>query len=44
MEILGLNPAIWLVLAVHFPAMILMGWFVRGRVDGQNSYLLGDRA
>jgi len=44
MEILGLNPAIWLVLAVYFSAMILMGWFARKRIHDQNSYLLGDRA
>jgi len=44
MEILGLNPAIWLVLAVYFAAMILIGWFARRRIHDQNSYLLGDRA
>ena len=43
MEILGLNPAIWLVLAVYFAAMILMGWLARRRIHDQNSYLLGDR-
>ena len=44
MEILGLNPAIWLILAVYFAAMILMGWLARRRIHDQNSYLLGDRA
>ncbi len=44
MEILGLNPAIWLVLIVYIVAMILMGWFARRRIHDQNSYLLGNRA
>ena len=44
MEILGLNPAIWLILLVYFAAMILMGWVARKRIHDQNSYLLGDRA
>ncbi len=44
MEILGLHPAIWIVLTVYFAAMILMGWVARKRIHDQNSYLLGDRA
>lgn len=44
MEILGLHPAIWIVLTVYFAAMILMGWVARKRIHDQNSYLLGERA
>ena len=44
MEILGLHPAIWIVLTVYFAAMLLMGWVARKRIHDQNSYLLGNRA
>jgi len=44
MEILGLNPAIWIVLVVYFLAMILMGWFARKHAADPDGYLLGRRA
>ena len=43
MQILGLDIAIWLVLAVYVAGMLAMGWVARKRIHDQNSYLLGNR-
>lgn len=43
MEILGLHYAIWLVLALYFAGMLLMGWWSKRGIHNQEGYLLGNR-
>jgi len=43
MEILGLHYAIWIVLALYFAGMLLMGWWSKRGIHNQEGYLLGNR-
>ena len=43
MEILGLHYAIWLVLALYFAGMLLLGWWSKRGIHNQEGYLLGNR-
>jgi len=43
MEILGLHYAIWIVLALYFTGMLLMGWWSKRGIHNQEGYLLGNR-
>src|SRR4030042_797768 len=43
MEILGLHYAIWIVLALYFAVMLLMGWWSKRGIHNQEGYLLGNR-
>jgi len=43
MEFLGLHYAIWIVLAVYFAGMLLMGWWSKRGIHNQEGYLLGNR-
>ena len=43
MEFLGLNYAIWVILAIYFAGMLLVGWSCRRRIRNTESYLLGNR-
>ena len=43
MEFFGLHYAIWIVLALYFVAMLLMGWWSRRGTHSQEGYLLGNR-
>ena len=40
---LGLDYTIWVVLAVYFAGMLLLGWFSKRRASDREGYLLGDR-
>ena len=43
MEFLGLHYAIWIVLALYFAGMLLMGWWSKRGIHNQEGYLLGNR-
>jgi len=43
MSFLGLHYAIWIVLAVYFAGMLLMGWWSKRGIANQEGYLLGNR-
>jgi Na+/proline symporter len=43
MTFLGLDYAIWIVLAVYFAGMLLMGWWSKRGAHSQEGYLLGNR-
>jgi len=43
MEFLGLHYAIWIVLALYFTGMLLMGWWSKRGIHNQEGYLLGNR-
>lgn len=40
---LGLHYAIWIVLALYFAGMLLMGWLSKRGIKNQEGYLLGNR-
>ena len=43
MEFFGLHYAIWIVLALYFAGMLLMGWWSKRGIGSQEGYLLGNR-
>jgi len=43
MEFLGLHGAIWGVLVVYLAGMLLLGWWSKRDIRGQEGYLLGNR-
>ncbi|MGB2862795.1 MAG: sodium:solute symporter family protein [Sedimentisphaerales bacterium] len=43
MEFLGLHYAIWIILALYFAGMLLMGWWSKRGIHNQEGYLLGNR-
>jgi Na+/proline symporter len=43
MAFLGLHYAIWIVLAIYFAGMLLLGWWSRRGIHNQEGYLLGNR-
>ncbi|MEJ2701970.1 MAG: sodium:solute symporter family protein [Sedimentisphaerales bacterium] len=43
MSFLGLDYAIWIVLALYFAGMLLMGWWSKRGAHSQEGYLLGNR-
>ena len=43
MAFLGLHYAIWIVLALYFAGMLLLGWWSRRGTSSQEGYLLGNR-
>jgi len=43
MEILGLDLIIWVILAVYFAGMLLIGWWSKRSSSSQSGYLLGGR-
>ena len=43
MEFLGLHYAIWIILAIYFAGMLLMGWWSKRGIHNQEGYLLGNR-
>ncbi|MHC4626553.1 MAG: sodium:solute symporter family protein [Planctomycetota bacterium] len=43
MDIFGLHYAIWIVLALYFVGMLLMGWWSKRGTHSQEGYLLGNR-
>jgi len=43
MVFLGLDVAIWIVLAVYLAGMLLMGWWSKRGIANQEGYLLGNR-
>jgi len=43
MTLLGLDLAIWIVLAVYFAGMLLMGWWSKRQAGDSEGYLLGGR-
>jgi len=43
MTFLGLHYAIWIVLALYFAGMLLMGWWSKRGTQSQEGYLLGNR-
>ena len=43
MEFLGLHYAIWIVLAVYFAGMLVLGWFCKRGASSPEGYLLGGR-
>ena len=43
MEFLGLHYAIWIILALYFAGMLLMGWWCKRGIHNQEGYLLGNR-
>ncbi|UCG50257.1 MAG: hypothetical protein JSU94_10780, partial [Phycisphaerales bacterium] len=43
MEFLGLPYEIWVVLALYFLGMLLLGWWSRHGSRSQEGYLLGNR-
>jgi len=43
MEFLGLHYAIWLVLALYFAGMLVLGWLCKRGIKNPESYLLGNR-
>jgi len=43
MSFLGLHYAIWIVLALYFAGMLLMGWWSKRGAHSQEGYLLGNR-
>jgi Na+/proline symporter len=43
MEFLGLDVAIWVVLALYFAGMLVLGWFCKRGIRSHESFLLGNR-
>ncbi|MFC1806324.1 sodium:solute symporter [Planctomycetota bacterium] len=43
MTILGLDIAIWVVLAIYFAGMLLLGWWSKRQAQDREGYLLGNR-
>ncbi len=43
MELLGLHWAIWIVLALYFAGMLLLGWWSKREARGREGFLLGRR-
>jgi Na+/proline symporter len=43
MEFFGLHYAIWIILALYFAGMLLMGWWSKRGIHNQEGYLLGNR-
>jgi len=43
MDFLGLRYEIWIVLALYFVGMLLMGWWSKRGTQSQEGYLLGNR-
>ena len=43
MTILGLHVAIWVVLALYFAGMLLLGWWSKRQAQDREGYLLGNR-
>jgi Na+/proline symporter len=43
MEFLGMHYAIWIILALYFAGMLLMGWWSKRGIHNQEGYLLGNR-
>ncbi len=43
MTLLGLHYAIWIVLALYFAGMLLLGWWSKRGIHSQEGYLLGNR-
>lgn len=43
MTFLGLEFIIWIVLAIYFAAMLLLGWWSKRSIKNQEGYLLGNR-
>jgi len=43
MAFLGLHVAIWLVLAVYFAAMLVLGWWCKRSIRDREGFLLGNR-
>ncbi|MGD8499041.1 MAG: sodium:solute symporter family protein [Phycisphaerales bacterium] len=43
MDFLGLRYEIWIVLAVYFAGMLLLGWWSKRGTHSQEGYLLGNR-
>lgn len=41
--IFGLDPTIWMVLALYLAVMLALGWWSRRRASSQSGYLMGDR-
>ncbi len=41
--LLGLEYVIWVVLAIYFAGMLMLGWWSRRRASRQSGYLIGDR-
>lgn len=43
MTFLGLHYAIWIILAIYFAGMLLLGWWSKHGIHNQEGYLLGNR-
>jgi Na+/proline symporter len=43
MTFLGLHYAIWIILAIYFAGMLLLGWWSKRGIYSQEGYLLGNR-
>jgi len=43
MVILGLDVVIWVVLILYFAGVLLLGWWSKREIHGQEGYLLGNR-
>jgi len=41
--LLGLHYTIWVILAVYFAGMLLLGWYSKRRAQSREGYLLGER-
>ncbi len=43
MTFLGLHYTIWIILAIYFAGMLLLGWWSKHGIHNQEGYLLGNR-